>query len=266
MVPSPGFCKHPIWIFGVLVALSVKEAITRVAPHLLAFDLGEPRLPMWTEGLRLLAFGLLIVRFYLSAAHLFDITHSTQLTPALAAPPPPTAPQNLRDSYKVAEAAETDRLKKAARQFGVDFFAGLLHFGAFAVLSLTLELHPPDKGGTVVSAWAFRWVLLFVLMYDVFWILGRPRPHPREIKFRTFGNLITALAAAVTFWALTEHRHWSPEDAEAPILVGIFLVSAFHISEITMGNQFFSKATLVTVKYIGDKIQGIGRWLSGAGT
>ena len=172
---------------------------------------------MRLEALRLTVFGLMIIRHYLGAAHLFDNIHAAALCPSCDSPIPKE---------------ENDRLLKAGRQFGVDFFAGILHFTLFSVWSLTLELHHPDitDHGHIVSEWAFRAVLLFILIYDVFWILARPRPHPRELKFWTLINFGTAASGSLWYWWLYRWNNWTSIDAEVPPLLLVALVSLIDIA------------------------------------
>lgn len=250
MLPIAGFCKHAVWIFGVLVGLAIKEAITRIAPHLLSYET-EPSADMWPEALRLTVFGLMIVRHYLGAAHLFDNVHAEALK----------AVSESDGSLSVSERA---RLRIAGKQFGVDFFAGLLHFTLFSVWSLTLELHhlDPANTGRLVSEWAFRAVLLFILTYDVFWIIPRPRPHPRELKLWTVINASTAVVGALWFWWLWRSRNWTSIDAEIPPLLLVGLISIVDIAQLTMGTEFFSKVIVFIARLVVETLRKLATWIA----
>lgn len=229
-----GFCKHAVWLFGVLVGLAIKEAITRVVPHLLILSDGNRTLGI--EALRLLIFGLMIVRHYLGAAFVFDSIHTKELEPKTV----PAAEQ----------ATEDQRLKLARRQFGVDFFAGLLHFTLFSAWSLTIETHHVGPStDPMPSAFAFQGILLFILFYDVFWLAARPRPYPRHLKFWTTINVLTAGAWLLSYHIALQNK-WSVTDAEVPGLIIVGLVSVIDITQLTMGTQFVSTAIIVFARWL----------------
>lgn len=150
--------SHTLWIYGVVVALAVREAVTRVVPHALSPPF-EGFSALWPEALRLTVFLIIIVRFYLGAAEFFE---------------------------KYAEGAR-DR-----EAYVFDFFIGLLHFLIFFALAVTVSSHPTAATPQPSPQHWFLVTLCVILLYDWFWwvftmLLGwkLPAPVPEWIAINT---------------------------------------------------------------------------------
>lgn len=234
--PTPAICKHAIWIYGALVGLALKEAIATVAPHMLAFAT-EPDV-LYAEVIRLFVFGLMTIRFYLGAAHVFENLHS----PALSA----------KDGYADLPEDDQQALRRASRQVGVDFLCGVLHFTIFSVWSMTLELHAPYGSATAhsIHEGAFRWVLAFILVFDLFWLAARPGPHARELKFWTFVNTASLVMGTALFSWLTMVRHWGSVDAETALLWPLAGICLADITGHTMGTSSFIQIGVRTLSSV----------------
>lgn len=233
----PSFCNHALWLFGVLVALAMEEAIKSVVPHLLLFS--DNNRVLGVEALRLMVFGLMIVRHYLGAAYLFEDVHAQALQPRKVADP--------------QQPEEDARLRAAQRQFGVDFFTGLLHFTLFSAWALTLEAHHVDASdlSPLPRQFAFQGTLLFILVYDFFWLLWRPKPHPQELKFWTTINMATAMLVLLSYH-VARASEWTPIDAEVPGLLIVVAVSVFDIMQLTMNTNFISRGLTALARKLSE--------------
>jgi hypothetical protein len=253
MLPSPGFCKHAIWIFGVLVGLAIKEAVTRVGPHLLTLEANATR-SMTPEFWRLIVFGLMIIRFYLGAAHLFDDIHAGSLV-------------QREQSDGTLSVEERARLRTARRQFAVDFFSGLLHFTLFSVWSLTLEIHSlvPGNAEPIPNENAFRYILLILLLYDVGWVIARGRPHPKKVPFWMVVNVALAITSSALYYLLHHRFGWTSLDAEVPPLILVAAVSFLDGVELVRGAEVFSTAIRAILSLVGGAMRNAGERIAKLG-
>ena len=108
---KPVLHQHAFWVYGVIVGLALKEALSTVLPHLLGFLTDLPQSPfayLW-EVWKLTVFLTLIIQFYLGSAVYFNRHH------------------NL-DSETLSEG------------YVPDFLAGLIHFILFFAWSLTFKV------------------------------------------------------------------------------------------------------------------------------
>jgi hypothetical protein len=224
-MPAAGFCKHALWIYGVLIGLALKEAITGVVPHFLGAS-GEPTAERYAELARFIAFAFMSVRFYLGAAVVFEGHHSEALRGPLA---------------------DDDEAQRLDRQFGADFLCGLIHFGLFSVWSLTLPLH----GQSAVAQWAYRDLLIAVLLWDVVWVAVRPGRFDGTLIYWAAINAATALIVSYWYWSLLG-QGWTDTDAEIPPLM---LVSALSAVDIT--------GTTMRTRLVIDVLYNVCRWLYG---
>lgn len=162
--PGSELQKQAIWLYGVLVGLAIKEAITRVYDH---STVPEPQ-HFWAgtlEWARLAVFLLLIIRFYLGSVQYF---------------------------YSVYRSPKADT-SYPDKSFGKDFLLGFGHFVVFCLLALSLTLHGS-------SWWFFPALVGIVLLYDVWWYLWSAGLSTRRaIRLWMVTNVVTVLSAFVFF-------------------------------------------------------------------
>jgi hypothetical protein len=143
--------NHAFWMYGVIVGLAIREALTRVVPHAVplianalpgAVDAAQ-LLPIQPhhkalEAIRLITFLAVIIRFYLGAGIYFDEVYCAD-TAASMYPKP--------------------------KNYGVDFLSGMIHFIFFFAWSETLIGHERFAHGLS----GFLLVLGIILLYDIVW-------------------------------------------------------------------------------------------------
>lgn len=240
--------KNAIWLFGVLVGLALKEALTSIVPHFLSPDDGV-RGNHIAEFWRLFIFVVVAVRFFFGATVYFDDAYERcDYVPKDA--PPNTPPVN---PYK-------------SKSFGADFLFGFFHFVLFAALSMTLENHTSHFGRhDLVRELSFLGLLCLILCYDLFWLLMNWKNSTYHlIKRWTVLNLITVSFVLFVFFLVwfvyyLQGVGFNLRLAEAIALIPVLLASGVDIIELIMGKpivkDFFTK-TGRRIASIGDSSPG----------
>lgn len=201
--PAAELQKQALWLFGVLVGLAIKEAITKVYGDVVG------RGEFWgglLEGARLFVFLMVILRFYLGAVQYFNAAYASQVA--------------ARDNVN--------------RQFGTDFLFGFLHFTIFCFWGLSINL-VDDNGWRLL----FPVILGTILMYDVGWYLWSSTETRKNIRIWVVSNFVTACvglllfattALALMFFANARSMHLSEQQSMAcelvaylPVLVASFI-------------------------------------------
>jgi len=125
------------WLYGTIVALAIRESLTRTIPHNIATKAHDG----WTmllEGLRLMLYLAMVIRFYFGSIHYFSSAY-TETRPV--------------EQY-------------ADRRYEVDFFVGLFHFILFFAWATTVDTHTRWWKIGISPYMAF---LGGVLIYDLWW-------------------------------------------------------------------------------------------------
>ena len=162
--PGSELQKQAIWLYGVLVGLSIKEALTDVFDHRVQQEIQH----FWGGSLelsRLCLFLLLIVRFYLGAVQYFHAVYGSA---------------NADTNYPT-------------KSFRNDFLIGFGHFVFFCVLGLSVTLHD-------TYSWLFPAVLVAVLGYNIPWYLSsRKLSTASAIRLWAVVSAVTIAFSALFF-------------------------------------------------------------------
>jgi hypothetical protein len=162
--PHAELQKQTLWLFGVLVGLAIKEALTDVYDHAVA---GEHILGGWVESIRLFVFLLIAVRFYLGAVTYYYNVYG-------------------------ADNADTEYPQKS---FRLDFLFNFGHFVFVCLLGLSAIAHESNW-------WMFIVLVVVVLGYDLPWyIASRKLSTKLAIRLWMTVNVVTIFIGGV-FWAI----------------------------------------------------------------
>lgn len=199
--------SHAFYIYGVIVGLSIREALARVAPHLLH----PSTVPAWEarlEAVRLVVLLLMTTVFYFGSGVFFDKVY---LNPATC------------DLYK----------KKI---YGLDFAIGLAHFLFFFGWSLTITDHSRAYFG--VSA--FLGFMGFILIYDLVWIfMSTGYDTMEEIKLWTFMGVLTFVLSGVAFFVVRAVSDDVVGEYWAILVVMLYLLG--DATELFSGRPFYAE-------------------------
>lgn len=199
--------KDAFWLYGVIVGLAIKEALTEVLPHI--FSLPKPGvMPApyghFLEASRLLVFLVLIIRFYLGSVTYF------------------------RDAY-TCPSAKDDYSKK---NYLIDFLIGFLHFLLFFALASSINIH--EK-----ILWLFPLLTGAILSYDLLWlIINWGNDTAYIIRFWTVINIITLGISAGLYYIL-KGNGVVIEQAEEIASVPVFIASLIDIAGIITNKRLF---------------------------
>lgn len=219
--PASELQKQALWLFGVLVGLAIKEAITDVYDDIL--NRNEP----WgglLEATRLVLFFVVILRFYLGAIQYFNAAYSPSV-------------------------ASTDLLKK---RFGTDFVFGLMHFTMFCFWGLS---------ATVLDhRWAlFPTLLAAVLLYDIVWYLWSVQDTRRMIRIWAVFNAVTAAVATIAFGVtafgfMCLANNWRVEltQTQGAICEAVAYIPVIVASAIDLGGLVYGREGVE--EWLGDAI------------
>jgi len=215
----PEIHKHAYWLFGVVVGLAIKEALTAVVPHLMA----RPTDTLWWAALedfvRLVMFLFLIVRFYLGSAYYFE------------------------EAY-----AGPNATKYPTKNYFLDFLCGMVHFVSFFAWALAIDFHDDQR------AFFFRYILVWILLFDVLWFVLCKQYSTRHLmKLWMVINLFTAFVS-VPIWLLAVYFELNLALAEALAFLPIFVASIIDMAELTTGRRLFAE----WLSKIARGIRGIG--------
>ncbi len=221
--------KNAFWLFGVIVGLAIKDAITGVVPHLYRTPLSNlgPHSP---ELYRLATFLVLSIRFYLGAAAYFD------------------------EAYEAAESPDERRPIK--KSYGLDFVFGITHFLLFYALAISINFDGDGIYSQTISPYIFIGILVLILLYDTPWAIANWKNDTFElIKMWVVLNLITVgLSGIILIFLLWL---WHPTfvylDAEKWILLPVFVFSVIDVAELITGKRIFEG----WVFWIANKLQSL---------
>lgn len=208
---------HALWIYGVVVGLAIREALTHIMAH--TFPAGSSFSNTHTEtaleALRTVVFLTIIVRFYFGSIQYFEKMYAWEdpVQPA----PPLTPPQ--------------------IQSFGIDFLVGLVHFLIFFGWSYSITMHERVAGDV---SW-FMVVLSLVMGYDLLWLaLSLHYDTRKQISFWTLINLFTLILSICAF-LLAERVHATPAISEAICYIPVLFMSIVDFGEMISGRNRFTE-------------------------
>jgi hypothetical protein len=206
VVDDKAIYKQAFWLYGVVIGLSIKEALDSVVPHWVHPSAQTVHIEhaLYLEILRLFTFLFLTIRFYLGSAYYFGIAH------------------------------EADDVAKEfpKRNFATDFVLGFLHFLGFVLLALTINVHTEPVR-------LFPLAIVFVLGYDVFWFLFTIKLDTTVlIKWWAIVNGVILVVCAVIY-LLVERITQNPMRAEIWALWLVFVSTLFDIGWMMQKKPFF---------------------------
>jgi hypothetical protein len=212
--PGSELQKQTLWLFGVLVGLAIKEIITGVYHHI------TEQQHFWggfLEGIRLVVFLIVIVRFYLGAVQYFYAVYRS-----------PNADTNYPN-----------------KSFRTDFLFGFGHFIIFCFLGLSATLHG--------SGWSlFPIVLAVVLSYDVAWYFSSGGLNTKPaIRLWMVINALTVCVAgflfmvvAFGFMCLVNDRQVTLTVEQAAVCEVVAYLPVFIASIIDLGSVLHSRSAV----------------------
>jgi hypothetical protein len=210
--------RHAFWLYGVLVGVSIKEALETSVAHLvnpgrlveearifnLIISFPHPGTGRYPEIIRLTTFLVLIIRFYFGAAYFFGAAYES----------------------------ETAAKRFPVTNYAMDFVFGFVHFICFVILALLLDIH------TTPVHW-FPYLVGVILIYDVLWYASSFRRSTRSMLFWwTLVNLFTALISGLVYVIIDLGSH-NPVRAETCAFYIVIAVSLLDIGMMMAKRPFF---------------------------
>jgi hypothetical protein len=202
-----GLHKHAFWLYGVIVALAIQRALMTVVPHIFdAFQTpSETTNDLFLEGMRLLIFLVIILRFFLGSVSFFQ------------------------DAYEAADADTT----YARKNYALDYVFGLVHFLFFFASCMAIEAKSSRR--------LFPFFLGVVLFYDLPWYFAcRKYDTNRRMKLWTAVNLLTLVVAWASY-ASARAYGTDTTIAQEWAFVPILAFSVVDIAEIIGRKDIFKK-------------------------
>jgi len=209
-VGKPVLHQHAFWVYGVIVGLAVKEALSSVLPNLLTFIANPPDAPFTSaaDGWKLVVFLVVTIRFYLGSAVFFHSHHNV----------------------------ETNHL---TRGYVTDFLSGVMHFILFFAWSLTFKVSPSTKHEFVPTA--YETLLAIILLYDfLWWAICRGTKGAAQVRYWSFVNLATVVVATVIH-LISVAANALQTVSEGITLLPVFFASIADIVGMAKGEQPFAK-------------------------
>jgi hypothetical protein len=201
-----GARSHALWLYGVIIGLAITESLSTTLPHALA---GNPAIAspavfiavpgegiIRQETMRLVAFLIMSVRFYLGAA------------------------------------AYAGKCKD--EEYKLDLLFGTLHFILFYAWAITVPVMASANRPPAAEHW-YLTVLIVILLFNLMWwmfrriLVGQPL---YMVRLWTVVNLGTALVCTSVFSYLRFIHHWYLRDAEFFVVAIVIVVSTIDIAEI----------------------------------
>ncbi|HYT82219.1 MAG TPA: hypothetical protein VEK86_02120 [Gemmatimonadales bacterium] len=213
------FHQHAFWVYGVIVGLAIKEALSAVLPHLLEYFRTPPAsaFASISEAWKLLVFLIAIVRFYIGSGLYFTEYHSDEVVKSEV---------NNDGNNDAATTIKSTVASNASVEGGyvTDFLSGVLHFILFFAWSLSINLAPRPEQRFPFTV--FEIVLGVVLLYDlVWWLVCRGARSKTQVRYWALANLATfVLVLVVHLLAFCVFR------ASIPLAEGLALIPVFGIS------------------------------------
>lgn len=202
-----GLHKHAFWLYGVLIALAIRQALLSVIPDIFKAFL-EPSghsENLQLESARLFVFLVVTIRFFLGSVSFFE------------------------DAYEAEDADTLYPTKNYAR----DYIFGLIHFLFFFAWSLSIDAEQPKR--------LFPILLAFILFYDVPWyVAGKQYDTKRRMKLWANLNVATLLVAGFVY-ACARLNGQTYGVAQQWAFVPVVIVSVLDTAEIIGKKEIFKK-------------------------
>ena len=201
---SHDFHKYVFWLYGVIIGLVIKDAISKTLPHILMSSDMEPK-GSFTEAARLFVTLFLVIRFYLGSAIYFE------------------------DTYYNSE----NNMQLSGKDYMFDFLFGFIHFLFFFGLVETIDVHNRP-------ARAFLIMLAVILLYDIIWyLICRKRDHKRLVLMWTGVNVFTCILGGLIYFMST-YFHMSELHSQAIALIPVVIFSIIDMAELVTGKRIIS--------------------------
>jgi len=210
--------RHAFWLYGVIIGLSVEEALRHVLPHvseLSFYNHGLDRikaLHIVTDVIQLAVFLTLVVRFFLGSVRYFHEAHTSSAS----------------------------LYKDKRKNYPLDFFFGLIHFSGFLGLALAFGQ----------DEWVFLFWLGYILFYDIIWIIGCRKCETIELvyvwAFVNFLTLIFSVLSYLIVWTFCgsyyqEYKTYVLFGLSMSFILPILLVSSVEVYEIFSPEPTFTR-------------------------
>lgn len=200
------FHKDFFWLYGVIVGLAIREALTQTLHHAFSIPAPDALWMLHIESWRTIVFMVMIVRFYVGAVVFFHKVHG------------PSSP--------------------AAGNYNLDFVMGLIQFVFFYAWSVSIFSYSRSVKGFS----PFLWGMFLILLFDLVWLLFNWRYDTAEtLKVSTIVNVLTALASFMLFLTCADLLDMNFQIAEETALLPVSLVSIIGIVESVSDTPIFTK-------------------------
>jgi hypothetical protein len=199
--------KDFFWIYGVLVGLAIREALTQTLHHTFSIPAAEAAWILHIEIWRTVLFMLMIVRFYVGAVVFFGNVYGA------------SSPQTQNNYY-------------------LDFLMGFTQFVLFYAWSVTIFSYSRSPKGFSY----YLDVMFMLLLFDLLWLLFNTRNDTAEtIKVWTIVNSLTAISSALCFVFAAKVFDLNVQVAEEMALVPVGMASVLGLTENVSGIPVFVK-------------------------
>lgn len=201
------FHKDLFWLYGVIVGLAIREALTQALHHTFSIPPSEGQWALHIEVWRTILFMLMIIRFYVGSVVFFNKVHG------------PTSPASGSNYY-------------------LDFVMGLTQFLLFYAWSVTIFAYSRSSKG--FSYYLF--VMFLILLFDLVWLgCNAPYDTAETLKIWAIINTLTALISFLVFVTSADMFDLNFQVAEEIALVPVGLISLLDITENVSDTPIFVK-------------------------
>jgi hypothetical protein len=199
--------KEFFWIYGVLVGLAIREALTQTLHHTFSIPALDSAWILHIEIWRTVLFILMIVRFYVGAVVFFSGVYGA------------SSPQTQNNYY-------------------LDFLMGFTQFVLFYAWSVTIFSYSRSAKGFSY----YLDVLFIILLFDLLWFVFNMRNDTAQtIKVWTIVNSLTALVSYACFIAAAKIFDIDVQVSEEIALVPVGIASLLGLTENVSGIPVFVK-------------------------
>ena len=199
--------KDFFWIYGVLVGLAIREALTQTLHHAFSIPASDATWVLHIEIWRTVLFMLMTVRFYVGSVVFFNNVYGA------------ASPQTQNNYY-------------------LDFLMGFTQFVLFYAWSVTIFSYSRSAKGFSY----YLDVMFMILLFDILWLLfNAGNDTAQTIKVWTILNSLTALISFACFVAAAKVFDVNVQVAEEIALTPVGLASVLGLTENVSGIPVFVK-------------------------